>query len=112
MNPTSAPTPKKHKQINSAVVVARLLHAEGFSDYVANQVESYWRRNSGLTEIQKRGIEKLDKGIARITAGMSEKDKQILGKFIGLHKHMSFDTGLRIGLTAHAVKRAKAVPNE
>ncbi|MGH9968461.1 MAG: hypothetical protein ACREBG_11620, partial [Pyrinomonadaceae bacterium] len=83
---------------NSACVIARLLNVEGFTDFVANGVEQYWRKKSGLTERQKRQIERLDKEVARIMASAAEGDRQIIGRFIGLHKKMSFDTGLRIGL--------------
>lgn len=86
--------------INSAVVIARLLACEGFTDHVANQVERYWRRSSGLTDRQERQIVKLDVAIAEIANKLDVKERLALGRFIGLHKKMSFDTGLRIGMTA------------
>lgn len=82
-------------RINSAVVIAKLLGTEGFSDHVANQVEKYWRYRSGLTERQQKSVARLEKEITRICESFSEGDKLILGKFIGLHKKMSFDTGLK-----------------
>lgn len=100
---------------NSAVVIARLLGTEGFSDYVANGVEQYWRKKSGLSARQRKQIERLDKEVARIMAAASEGDRQIMGRFIGLHKKMSFDTGLRIGLTALTHRKtdlSEAVFNE
>jgi hypothetical protein len=83
---------------NSCAVIARLLAAEGFGDFEANAVENYWRKRSGLSDRQKRQIARLDKEIARIMANAPEGDRRIIGRFIGLHKKMSFDTGMRIGL--------------
>lgn len=96
-------------KVNSAVVIAKLLGTEGFSDFVANQVESYWKGRSGLTERQQRSIARLDKEISRICESLSEGDKMLFGKFIGLHKKMSFDTGLKIGLQAFATKANKEI---
>lgn len=73
-------------RINSAVVIAKLLGTEGFSDHVANQVEKYWRGRSGLTERQQKSISRLEKEITRICESLSEGDKLVLGKFIGLHQ--------------------------
>lgn len=47
-----------------------------------------------------------------MTSTMSVGDKLILGRFIGLHKKMAFDTGLRIGLTAFAHLNAKDLEEE
>jgi hypothetical protein len=88
------------KQIRSAVVIAQLLGVEGFSDFTANQVEKYWKERSGLSDRQRRQIAKLEKELSRVMADLSEGDRLIVGKFIGLHKKMSFDTGLRLGLQA------------
>jgi hypothetical protein len=90
--------------VNSAVVIARLLGTEGFTDHLGNQIEKYWRTRSGLTHRQQRQIEKLDKAVAEMTAKLDVKERLALGRFIGLHKKMSFDTGLRIGLTAFQLK--------
>jgi hypothetical protein len=91
-------------RIKSAVVIAKLLGTEGFTDFVANQVELYWKRRSGLTKRQWSHLRKLDAEMSRITCGLSKADTLVIGKFIGLHKKMSFDTGLKIGLQAYAQK--------
>jgi hypothetical protein len=83
---------------SSACVIAKLLATEGFTDFLANGIEQYWRKKSGLTDRQKKQIARLDNEVARIMAASTEGDRQIMGRFIGLHKKMSFDTGLRIGL--------------
>jgi len=100
------------KKVKSAVVIARLLGTEGFSDFVANQVEHYWRRRSGLTARQHRQIERLDQDMSRIMSEFSDGDRLVVGRFIGLHKKMSFDTGLKIGLQAFAQKCNKRIEEE
>lgn len=98
---------KPSHAINSSVVIAKALSSDGFTDHIAGCVEKYWKQNSGLTDRQKRSIAKLREEITRMTSTMSVGDKLILGKFIGLHKKMSFDVGLRIGLTTFAHLNAK-----
>jgi hypothetical protein len=94
------------KRIKSSVVIARLLKSEGFNDHVAGIVEQYWRK----TIIGPKGrskMRKLDKEITDICKKLTDADRLILGKFIAAHKAMSFDAGLRIGLTAFARKTDK-----
>lgn len=52
-------TGNRKPKINSAVVVARLLGTEGFTDHVANEVKRYWMHRSGLTDRQRKSIERL-----------------------------------------------------
>ena len=99
-------------RLRSSVVIAKLLDSEGFTDYVANQIEQYWRHNAGLTERQQQQIVRLEKSLSDFMRDKTEGEKQVIGRFIGLHKKMSFDTGLRIGLTAFAVSTDKEVPDE
>jgi hypothetical protein len=94
------------KPINSSVVIAKMLDSEGFSDHVANQVERYWMRNICNPRARKK-YRKLDADIAAMCSKLTDGEKYILGKFIALHKRMSFDTGLRIGLSAFATKTNK-----
>lgn len=83
----------------SAVVVARLLGTEGFTDHVANQVKRYALRRATKGQRQRwRAIRKAFHDT--IVPKLSEGDKRVLGKFIGIMKKMSMDAGLRIGLTA------------
>lgn len=88
-------------KFRTAAVIAQLLGVEGYSDHVHNQVEKYWchtvmRRNA------RRSVRRLDADFSEIMATLSEGDKLIVGKFIALRCQMNFDTGLRIGLMAHA----------
>ena len=100
------------KPINSAVVIARLLSTEGFSERVANNVDKYFKKNSSLSYRQKRQLERLDKELSSMCMKLSEGEKQVLGKFIGLHKKMSFHVGLKIGLTSWACKNSRQVEAE
>ena len=100
---------KSHSPLRSSVVIAKLLSSEGFTDHVANEVERYWKHSSGLTDRQQRKIEQLERDLSELCANMTTGQRMVLGRFIGLQKKMSFETGLRIGLTAHAVKHDKAI---
>ncbi len=84
--------------IRSLVPIARILGADGFTDHVANLITKYWKTKSGLSHRQFRNIRELNDAISKLTANMSKPEKLALGKFIGLHKKMSFDVGLKTGL--------------
>jgi hypothetical protein len=86
--------------MNSAVVIARMLGTEGFTDHVAAQVKRYWMHRSGLTDRQRKSIERLKKEFGEIMHGMNEGQRLIIGKYIGLLMRMQFDTGLKIGIQA------------
>lgn len=93
----------------SAVVIARLLATEGFTDHTANVVEKYWKKKSGLTARQEKQLAQLEKKFSKFMANVSIEDRLVIGRFIGLHKKMSFDTGLKIGLQAFATKMDKEI---
>lgn len=117
MNETIAledvPKAKTHKgRLNSAVVIARLLGTEGFSDYTANEVSRYWKHRSGLTDRQIRQVERLEAKMSEIMSRLDVSDNLAVGKFIGLHKKMSFDTGVKIGLQAFATQNGKNIETE
>lgn len=94
---------------NSAIVVAKILSTEGFSEHVADQVDRFARRQMGSRE--KIRHDKTEKAMATICANLDEVAKIVIGKFITLHKKMAFETGVRVGLTAMAVKESKDYPD-
>jgi hypothetical protein len=96
----------------SAVVIARLLATEGFTDHTANQVERYWKERSGLNARQRRQIERLEAEVSALTKDMTVAQRLALGRFIGLHKKMSFDVGLKIGMQAFAQRTDKPIEEE
>jgi hypothetical protein len=84
--------------IKSSMVIAKLLCSEGFTDHLGNQIEKYWKASIMLNQAARR-IAKMEREFSEmIQSKMNEKEKLLLGRFIALHKRMSFDTGLRIGL--------------
>ena len=93
-------TGHRKPRMNSAVVIARMLGTEGFTDHVAAQVKRYWMHRSGLTDRQRKSIERLKKEFGEIMHGMNEGQRLIIGKYIGLLMRMQFDTGLKIGIQA------------
>ena len=94
------------QKMKSSVVIARLLGSEGFSDHVANMVERYWMKNICRPGGRKK-YRKFEKEITVMCSKLTDAEKMILGKFISVHKRMSFDTGLSIGLSAFARKTDK-----
>ena len=92
-------------KLRSSVAIAKLLDSEGFSDHVGNMVERYWLRIVSANARKKH--RRLERSIAEMCKKLDDGEKLILGKFISMHKAMSFQTGLRIGLTAFATKHDK-----
>lgn len=88
---------------SSAVIVARCLGVEGYSDHVHNQVRLYWmrtvmdKRRAGHVAANERRFKML---VAELD--LNVKEKRILGRFISLRSQMNFDVGLRIGMQAFA----------
>jgi hypothetical protein len=89
----------------SSVVIAKLLDSEGFNDHVQNLVEKYWL--NVVSSAARKKHRRLERNIAEMCKKLDDGEKLILGKFISMHKAMSFQTGLRIGLTAFACKHDK-----
>jgi hypothetical protein len=88
-----------HKsRVNSAVVIARLLGTEGFTEHVANEVKRYWMHRSGLTDRQYQSIVRLKKEFGAIMHELDEGERLIVGNYVGLLMRQQFDTGLKIGI--------------
>jgi hypothetical protein len=66
----------------SAAVIARLLGTEGYSDFVHNQVERYWRKT--VLRGSRRRARNLDKEFSVIMQKLSDADRIIVGKFIAV----------------------------
>lgn len=82
----------------SVTKVAQLLGAEGFTPHVASEIKRYWMRRSGLTGRQQRHIKARREAVSEIMSRLSESDRLVVGKYIGLLQKMAFDSGLKIGL--------------
>lgn len=86
-------------RLNSPVAIAKLLSTEGFTDHIASLVTRYALKQT--TAGQRRRFKRNKKLFsAMVKENLSETDKMVLGKFMGAKLAMSFDVGLRIGLTA------------
>jgi hypothetical protein len=94
--------------LKSAVTIAKLLGVEGYSAHVHNAIEKYWCRRV-MRPGAKKNMRRLDADFSAIMADLSAGDRLIVGKFISLRCQMNFDTGLRIGLVAHAHENSKPV---
>ena len=91
------------RRLNSAVHIARLLDCEGFTDHTASVITKFAKRC--MTERQMYKYKRLKKAMGKLCEGMSESDKLALGRFIGLQKAISFQTGMKMGLAAAIVTK-------
>jgi len=89
-------------QTNSAIIVARLLDTEGFSSHVASQVKRYALKNARRDQVKRYREVKAE--FSEIMQKLTKGERMIVGAYIRILKGMSFDTALKIGLTAHAVE--------
>ena len=86
-------------KLNSSLAIAKLLATEGFSDHVASLVARHALKMA--TPGQRKRYKRNKKLFSEmIQSKLTEADKQILGKFISMKLAMSFDIGLRMGITA------------
>ena len=87
----------------SAVIVARVLGVEGYSDFVHNQVEIYWK-HCVMDPHREHAVMAMERKFSKLVEelDMTDKERLILGRFISLRAQMSFDTGLRVGMQAFA----------
>lgn len=92
--------------MRSAIVVAKLLKCDGFTDHTGNIIEKYWLKNICHPGGKKK-YRKYEREVTELCKKLTDAERMILGKFISTHKAMSFDAGLRIGLTAFARKGDK-----
>lgn len=91
--------------MRSLSAIAKLLGAEGFSDFTKNEVLKYWKKRSGLTERQLNHIVKRKQAFSEAMQQLDESDRLIVGKYIGLLEKACFDTGLKLGLMTSVVDK-------
>lgn len=95
----------------SAVVVARALSAEGYNDFVHNQVKLYWK-HAIMDRHRSRQVQRNEKAFSKLVEelDLTDNEKKVLGRFISLRSQMNFDVGLRIGMMAFAHEQDKEIP--
>lgn len=94
----------------SAVVIARMLGVEGYDAHTHNAVAAYWKREVMNPE-RTKGVAKTEAKFHKLVEelDLNEKERMVLGRFISLRSQMAFDSGLRIGITAHAHLHDKTI---
>ena len=93
----------------SAVVIARALCAEGFSPTLANMVRKYWMRRL-LHGDRIYRVMRTVRAFKDFALRLTDTDKIVMGKFIGLRMKQAFDAGLRVGLGCSIVTPGDEVP--
>lgn len=86
--------------MNSLTPLAKILDAEGFSEFAANQVKRYWNKNMMTARLAGRAENTKKAFSEMVKQKLDERDKIVLGKFLQLFARMHFDTGVRLGLMA------------
>lgn len=90
---------RKNKQ-KSMVAILRALKTSGFTPHTANIVKRY-ALSCIATKRQRQRWKKIKESFTKdIVPKLSEGDRLILGKFVSTMQKMSYDTGIRMGLTA------------
>jgi hypothetical protein len=83
----------------SAIVVARLLSTEGFTDHLSGEIVKYALKQA--TQGQRQRFRRNKKMFsAMVKEKLTDADKLIMGKYFGCRLKMALDAGLRMGLTA------------
>lgn len=77
--------------------IAKIIGAEGFTDFAANEVKRYWRRRVITPDGRKR-VGKIRRAFGEVAARLPAGDQLILGKYISILCKEQFETGLRLGL--------------
>lgn len=102
------------RSIRSAAVIAKLLACEGFTDHLAGEIKRYWYAACcRATPQSRRRILKAKRAFTELVkAKLTDTDRLILGKWMSVFARMQFETGLRLGLMAHAQENAKDIPDD
>lgn len=88
------------KAPDSSIVILRLLDSEGYSSHASNMVKKYWKRNI-MDQRRKLRVQRAERAFSEMVKNkLDDADRIVLGKMMGLHARMNFDTGLRVGLSA------------
>ena len=85
-----------------------LLGVSGFTAYSAGQIKKYWYHKSGLTKRQQQHVGELKEQFSESLKQLSKPERLVVGKYIGLLQKVSFDTGLRMGLTTFLQENIEA----
>jgi hypothetical protein len=84
--------------------LAAVLGGEGFGEHAANEVKRYWNRRV-MSDRQAGRVERIRSAFSQMVADkLDDRDRVVLGKFLGLLCKCHFDTGLRLGLMTLAAE--------
>lgn len=106
----------RHKgAANSAVIIARILGVEGYSNHVHNEVKRWWKHRV-MDPRETFRLERIEAEFSEFMRDASESDRLLVGKFIQLRSRQSFDAGFRVGFQAlvfeHSAEQTRTVPTE
>lgn len=85
---------------NTLHAVANLLGSSGWNEAATNVIKRWWRANR-MDEYRERRLDKNRRAFSAMVAEkLDERDKIVLGRYIGLLCRQHFDAGLTMGLTS------------
>lgn len=90
---------RKRKQIKSSKHIAILLDGEGYTEEIVARVERWQRQQVKSLVRRQKDFELARSAAGRVFGRMDERDKKTIGRFMSLKDRMSFEAGLKIGLT-------------
>jgi hypothetical protein len=87
--------------------VGQMLGAGGWNEHVSNSVKRWWRLNR-MTAWKERRLERNRRLFSEmVQAKLDDRDRLVLGRYIGLIARQHFDAGLTMGLMAHVEERTR-----
>src|ERR1035441_9591765 len=101
---------KNSNEINSSVVIARLLASEGYTSRVHSGIKRYASRQ--LNESARRRYERICKTMSEVASKLSAGDRLVIGRFISWHSRLAVDAGLRIGLAGALTSPVDEIENQ
>lgn len=109
-NGTVKPEPKsggRSRPIRNLSVIAEMLIGGPISDFGIQGVKRWFRRSPQFAPMMERIYDKRKKRLGKVCAELSEADRMAIGKFIASEARMSFEAGLRIGLSVSCAELLK-----
>lgn len=90
---------RKRRTIKSSAHIAKLLDGEGYTEEIVARVERWQRQQVKSLVRRQKDLELARSAAGRVFSRLSERDRKAVGRFIALKDRMSFEAGLKVGLT-------------
>lgn len=92
---------RKQRQVKSLHHIARTLDTEGFSEYTLHTIEDFLKQEVKDKASRMAQYQETKAQFVEVVRNMHEDDRKAISKFITAQASISFNAGMRIGLTGH-----------